>query len=474
MSINNKNNSGIVLMLQNIPVLSFNIDEYEYSIYREDLLPFSLKNAFRFSKETSSNDELAKIKAHNRDIIIDFLSKRVLNINRENAKKLLNAYNFSQSQDSITKAKIAITCKAISMIDDYWLNDSNLSLRWEDINIRENSLNEIVAHIALHGKSFSISGVPHTPELTGQGAYAKAWMRKEDGAYLYKKSSKGGIESEIEVMTSKILDCFDVEHVNYFEDKSEGAFVCVCKNMSSAQYCIVPAEEVFTYCNREDINFMNYALKIDSESIYKMCIVDYLISNRDRHMLNWGFYMNNSTGHLLKCHPIFDHNNAFDIEFMRDKEGGQSLIFQGKTQKEVAYMAMKKAPLRCIKPVTRDMFINKEMYESFMHKAVKLGLYKQLKPSFLQKLGIKSFEKYVPCCIYSRKNANTTKNIDYLIEQDNHQYLNVKKRKNILINTNAENSIQEQKNLNHNNLDFQSSINNIKENLDEIEDDLEL
>lgn len=428
------------LMLKDIPVLKFNIDEGIYQVLNEDLLPISLKDTFKQKFVNMNENERTKINNHNFYAITSYLSRRVLNIDRENAKNLLNAYELSQSDDPITKTKIAITCKATSMIDDYWLNDDNLSLKWENINLRENHLNQIVAHIALHGKSLTISGIPHTPELTGQGAYAKAWVRKDDSVYLYKKSSKKGIESEIEVMTSNILDCFNIEHVKYFAETSEGHFVSACKNMSTDDYCIVPAEDVLMYCNKKDIDFMNYALKIDSDSIYKMCVVDYLIANRDRHMLNWGFYMNNNTGNLLKCHPLFDHNNSFDSEFMQDKDDNKSLVFQGKTQKEVALMAIKKCDIKCIKPVTRDMFINDEMYDSFMSRAVELGLYKKIKPTFFQKVHFLPYEKYIPVKLYENLKQPTLDEIMLpLIKKDNERTI-----KNINISDTKESSSNKQ------------------------------
>lgn len=201
--------------------------------------------------------------------------------------------------------------------------------------------------------------------------------------------------------------------------------------MSTDDYCIIPAEDVFIYCNRKNIDFMQYALKIDAESIYKMCVIDYLIANRDRHMLNWGFYMNNNTGNLLKCHPLFDHNNAFDKDFMKDLSGGESLIFQGKTQKEVAHMTIKKCKIKCIKPVTKSMFINNEMYECFMQRAAELDLYREVKPNFLQRIGVKPFEKYEPMKVEAKSN-NIEKEINVLLQKDNSTNIKENNNKNAI------------------------------------------
>lgn len=70
-------------------------------------------------------------------------------------------------------------------------------------------------------------------------------------------------------------------------------------------------------------------MRIDADSIYKVFIIDYLISNRDRHGGNWGFFYNCNTMEILGCHPLFDHNNAFDRALMQDISGGESLFYSG-------------------------------------------------------------------------------------------------------------------------------------------------
>ena len=105
--------------------------------------------------------------------------------------------------------------------------------------------------------------------------------------------------------------------------------------------------------------------------------------------------MNNKTGELLTLHPLFDHNNCFDPEFMADPTGGICQLLPGKNQKEAALYAVKHCDFRCIKPVTKNMFFDNEMYESFIHRAVELGLYQKQKLSLFDKI-INLKEAYVP------------------------------------------------------------------------------
>lgn len=364
----------LYLMQANEKVLQFNIDEGNFVVLNEALLPYSLKGKFKEETNNMSVPELIHTRLHNQQSFMHYLAGRVLNLSRENAKKLLNAYNLSQDTTDEAKARIAITCRAISVTDSYWISDGSLS--WEEINPRTTHLNEIVAHIALKGSSFTLEGRPSTPELTGQGAYAKAWLRDEDGLYLYKRGidSHDNREVDVEVSVSDILDCFNVDHVRYEYADFEGVIMSRCKNMATEELSLVSAEEVYSYCARNEEDFLRYSLSIDSENIMKMCVIDYLISNADRHGKNWGFYKDNATGDLVSCHPLFDHNNAFDIETMNDENCGPSLIFQGKTKKEAAIYAVKRCNLHQIALISKDLFIDDRCFQSFISRAGELGI----------------------------------------------------------------------------------------------------
>lgn len=118
--------------------------------------------------------------------------------------------------------KIAMTCRAVSVLDPYWLKfDEDPDITWSQADVKQNPLNEIVAQVALHGKSLTLQGSLVTPELTTNGAYAKAWRRHPDGClWLYKLGADGNTESRIEVMCSNLLDKMNVEHVHYEAGKT--------------------------------------------------------------------------------------------------------------------------------------------------------------------------------------------------------------------------------------------------------------
>ncbi len=270
--------------------------------------------------------------------------------------------------------KIAMTCRAVSVLDPYWLKfDEDLDITWSQADVKQNPLNEIVARVALHGKSLTLQGSLVTPELTTNGAYAKAWRRHPDGClWLYKLGADGNTESRIEVMCSNLLDKMNVEHVHYEAGEDGGKYVCMCPCMTTDTKAILTGMEFISYCNVNGPDLGEYMFWIDGENIYKMWIVDFLISNRDRHGQNWGFFYDTETMEILGCHPLFDHNNAFDIDYMRDPDAPYQ--FGEMTIRQAAQKAMEKVDFHFTAPITREDFITDRQYTSFQKRAGCLGL----------------------------------------------------------------------------------------------------
>ena len=371
-------------MMKDIVVMRINFDTAVYEVVDELHLPWSLKGKIRKPypvKESYSQYDVTQIRIisdKNRDAIISWLANRVLTLSRKNAKWIYNLLRFEQIQSEYHKAKIALVCRAVSLQDCYWVKLDGDNSTWADVNIRVNPLNEVIAQVALHGKSLTLQGsltTPEltTPELTTHGAYAKAWRRHPDGTlWLYKLGNNGNTESRIEVMCSDLLDKMNVEHIHYEAGEDDDKYVCMCPCMTTDDIAILSGIDFFSYCNSNGLKFEEEYIRIDKDSMYKMWIVDYLIANRDRHDQNWGLFYNVNTMEILGCHPLYDHNNAFDLEYMKDREAHYQ--FDEMTIRQAAKYAMKHVDFHFTSEITREDFITNRQYNEFMWRAKDLGV----------------------------------------------------------------------------------------------------
>ena len=369
----------LLIMMKDTVVMRVNFDTAVYDVIDELRLPWSLKGKIRavpdFSTITSKYEDTQRqiIIGKNNNAVTSWLANRVLTLSRKNAKWIYNLLKFEQIQTETHKAKIALVCRAVSLQDSYWVKLEDDTSQWDDVNIRTNHLNEIIAQVALHGKSLILQGSLVSPELTTHGAYAKAWRRHEDGSlWLYKLGHNGNTESRIEVMCSNLLDKMNVEHCHYEAGEDEGKYVCMCQCMTTDDIAILSGMDFYSYCCSNNLDFEKEYIKIDAESMYKMWIIDYLISNRDRHGQNWGLFYNVNTMEILGCHPLYDHNNAFDLDYMRDREAPYQ--FGEMTIRQAAKYAMSRVDFHFTDEITRDDFITERQYNEFMWRANDLGV----------------------------------------------------------------------------------------------------
>ena len=189
--------ADLLLMNKNNVVMVVNMDEGRYDIIDEQKLPFQLKGKLRktgplesLSDRQALQEQLAAMNK-NYHAVISFLASRVLPLTRENAKKIYALFGFEQMQDDQSKSRIALFFRAVSLLDNSWVKTENDPKSWEQVDLRTNLLSEIVAQVSLHGSSLAIQGDATTPELNGQGTYAKAWKREQDGLYLHKVGARG-------------------------------------------------------------------------------------------------------------------------------------------------------------------------------------------------------------------------------------------------------------------------------------------
>lgn len=304
------------LMLRDIEILK--VINNTVAVINSKMLPIYLRGR--------STIDIYKVK--------DWLSSRILPLDRENSKKILNTLNLSQQNNSY----VALTCKALSLVDCYWYRRESDNTVWKDNSLYTNSFSDIISEVAFTGISKqSIQGDYKTPELTGQGSYAKCWVRENNSIYLYKSSTINRYESETECVVSKLLDILDVPHVTYEFLMYKERRSCKCEIMTNEHLSIISFTEFDSFFKRLGNSALKYIENNWTENYYTMLLVDGIIHNIDRHGYNWGVLMLEN-GNIVGLHKLFDHNCSIWIE------GGEeySHIIQGKTLLDVGKYAYKK------------------------------------------------------------------------------------------------------------------------------------
>ena len=212
---------------------------------------------------------------------------------------------------------------ALSMTDSYWICPSDSNLQYDDVNLRNFS-------------EFQIDKVPYHNETTYDpnasltGQMDKYWDLTESVPVLVKNStSYYGQQALNEVLATIVHQRQDtrIPFTEYTAERiAEGEYACKCHAFTSNSLEFVPAIEVVKggrYGN--NMNSYQGYIHICSEhgiSEQKMSdfmdyqtLTDFLLSNDDEHLANFGILRDPDTMEFIGPAPIYDTGNSM---FFRD------------------------------------------------------------------------------------------------------------------------------------------------------------
>ena len=201
----------------------------ECKIYLEDFMPYDLVLEESDDFDTRINNVIS---------FHSWCASRLTPRDRTYAKEILNSIGASQNVTDRERAQIALSYHCLSLLDVFWVKEENETVRFEDINLYTHSLSNALVDIALRGHQMTVTNAHLLAnDLSTGGCYPKAWVRKEEGFYLYKAGGQDAVERE--VLASKICRCFDCHQVLYEQGMFENEPVSISKIMTSQRYSLV-------------------------------------------------------------------------------------------------------------------------------------------------------------------------------------------------------------------------------------------
>ena len=295
-------------------------------------------------------------------------ANRVLTLDRQYAKEILNSIGASQGKTDRDRAQIALTYHCLTLTDIYWVKKDEEDVSFSDINLYDNHLSNAFVDISLRGKAMTVeNSYLIADNISTSGVFPKAWLRKDDGFYLLKDGSVDNVKNE--VFASKICNCFNCNQVTYSLDEFDGEIVSSCKIITDLSNSIVTRAAFDIYAANHEVDPIEEIIKIDAYGYYMMNILDYLIGNIDRHWENWGFLVDNNTGSIVRLHDLMDFNQSFKSYDNIDGALCQTTLPRHISQKQAALEAVEKIGLNQIKEIDYDWFGDRaEMRDMFKNR----------------------------------------------------------------------------------------------------------
>lgn len=263
----------------------------------------------------------------NNQTLLEWVSDRKAPKSRQFVDHVLDAIG-----DTKNPLRYVDVSHALSLNDAFWITNDDVPAKWEDCNLYHHHFNDLIAQIAFTGYgAYKVDGVVTSPELTSSGALKKCWSNRTDGIYLLKGdevAQQYGFADRSQVVmeyyASQVADALHLNHVpydleNFHHSDGEREVVCKCKLFTSEDIGFVPAYLYFEDANLGIEHAPVASLKMQDamaetfgRTEYEdMMVYDVLIGNRDRHLMNFGYLVDNNTGEYLEPAPIFDNGYSF-------------------------------------------------------------------------------------------------------------------------------------------------------------------
>ena len=206
---------------------------------------------------------------------------------------------------------------ALSLTDTYWICPIDAELSWDDVNLHNIKLQS--RRLAYHNAN------TYDPNASLSGEMDKYWDLSGKRPVMIKRASSAyGQQSVNEFFASELHSRQNTTtpFVRYRQtDSEDNSILSACDSFTTEDIEFVPAFEILqsekTRNNKSGYDkYIDICVRngIDREVMQKhmdyMTLTDFVISNTDRHMYNFGILRNSETMEFIAPAPIFDSGNS--------------------------------------------------------------------------------------------------------------------------------------------------------------------
>lgn len=278
-------------------------------------------NSIRAIKENPQNTVYIPLGYQGK--LLQWIQDRAIPDTRQGIKKDLS---------NISRLKLLMDNLGLSLTDSYWFKPIDTNLCWNEVNLYQNRFQDTMT-LDMNPKPLIADGTVvrtqytnFTPSASLKGDLKKKWLIDENGIRFLAKGNYADscVQSLSEVLASEIYrrQPRKIEYIPYnlIDIPSDGTIVkgCYCPNFTNEDLEFVSAYEIVSsQKKRNDMNYFQfYKFILESHGIYAsdfydcQIMVDFIITNVDRHFNNFGVLRNSNTLQFVKPAPIFDNGNS--------------------------------------------------------------------------------------------------------------------------------------------------------------------
>ena len=216
----------------------------------------------------------------------------------------------------------------MSLTDHYWIKPLDMELGWEDINLFTNDFRDPVGDIQFGLEPDVICDLPanaFSPSSSTQGDLTKKWIIADGKRCLVKGNHGGNSQESLNEIAATLLHQKQgrVPYVSYSTMRlgDNQQIYCVCESFTSDVVELIPAIDIVDSQKKDNAmsmyeHFIHVCTKhgMDDGTVrtyleYQI-LADFVLTNTDRHLNNFGVLRNANTLEFIGMAPIFDSGNS--------------------------------------------------------------------------------------------------------------------------------------------------------------------
>lgn len=222
----------------------------------------------------------------------------------------------------------------MSLTDHYWVNPVEKLYKWEDVNLFTNDFRDELGNYcfrdSVSDKHKIIDLKNRTifyPSGSLQGELQKKWVIQNGKRYLIKGNHGTTSQQSINEVIATLIHQKQ-QKVPYAEYQlcdihisEESGIGCLCEDFCTDEIEFIPAYDVVNSMKKKnDVSVYEHFISVCEKQGLDACEVrsfleyqivsDFLISNTDRHLYNFGVLRDSKTLKFIGMAPVFDSGNS--------------------------------------------------------------------------------------------------------------------------------------------------------------------
>lgn len=234
-----------------------------------------------------------------------------------------------------TSQSLMLSAYGLSLTDHYWIQPVGQELYWKDLNFYENNFEDELGDILTDSeRDWSASdGISKlSPSVSVNGDMKKKWIIREDGRYLLKVNPNYHSQQAVnEVIAGKLHERLGWKNYVSYEmgtiHISGREYPCSLSPMfTSVDTEFVSAYQIVAaYKVPNDVSLYEalirqaVSLGADEKEVRAfleyMILTDFILTNTDRHLNNFGFIYDPRQHRLSGMAPLFDTGNSLFYDY---------------------------------------------------------------------------------------------------------------------------------------------------------------